>query len=498
MQKFGSRIGSRVSVAPASVVCFIFVFLLTAAVTPAAVHGRAAPESFADLAEKLLPAVVNISTSSVVKGRTGTPALPQFPQGSPFEDFFRDFFDKNRPDQSRRTTSLGSGFVIDKAGIVITNNHVIQDADEITVILQDNTRLKAEVVGRDPKTDLAVLKVNSPQELATVPFGNSDTLRVGDWVIAIGNPFGLGGSVTAGIVSARGRNIDSGPYDNFIQTDASINRGNSGGPLFNLKGEVVGINTAIFSQTGGSVGIGFSVPSSTATGVINQLRKFGKTRRGWLGVRIQQVTKEIAENLGLDKASGALVASVGEDSPAAKGDIKARDVILTFDGKDVTEMRKLPRIVAETEIGKAVDVEVWRDGKKVTTQVAVGELKEEQAALPGKEEDKGSDLLKEMEIPTLGVKLARVTDATRTKFKLKKTTKGVVITEVTPEGAAADQQLKPGDVILEIGQAEVSTPAEVNSRIEAAQQSGRKSVLLLMERQSGIGFVAVRIQEKEK
>jgi serine protease Do len=476
-----------------------FIMFLAAALMLLAstAQSRAAPESFADLAEKLLPAVVNISTSSVVKGHGG-PNLPQFPQGSPFEDFFRDFFDKNRPDQPRRATSLGSGFIIDKSGIVVTNNHVIADADQITVVLQDDTKLEAKLIGRDPKTDLAVLKVESPTDLPVAPFGDSEKLRVGDWVMAIGNPFGLGGTVTAGIVSARGRDIESGPYDNFIQTDASINRGNSGGPLFNMAGEVVGINTAIFSQTGGSVGIGFSVPTSTAKGVIDQLRKYGRTRRGWLGVRIQQVTGQIAENLGLDDTSGALVASVSEGSPAEKGNIQARDVILNFDGKKVDEMKSLPRIVAETEIGKAVDVDVWRDGKKVTTQVTVGELNEEVATLGGEGGSENDGLKKELEIPALGVKLSGISGDTRKMFKLKSGQKGVVITSVDPNGAAAEQQIKPGDVILEVDQSEAQSPDEVEKRIKAAIEKGRKSVLLLMERQSGIGFVAIRITEKKK
>jgi len=472
---------------------FLLSSVLMASLLAATANARSAPESFADLAQKLLPSVVNISTASTMKSRGGTPQLPQFPPGSPFEDFFRDFFDKNRPQEQRRSTSLGSGFIIDKAGIIVTNNHVIQDADEITVILHGNTRLKAELLGRDPKTDLAVLKVNPDKDLPAVPFGNSDQLRVGDWVMAIGNPFGLGGTVTAGIVSARGRNINSGPYDDFIQTDASINRGNSGGPLFNMDGQVVGINTAIFSPTGGSIGIGFSIPASTAVGIIDQLRNFGRTKRGWLGVRIQKVTDEIAESLGLKKARGALVAEVTKGSPAEDGKIKARDVILSFNNQPVKEMRNLPRIVAGTEIGKKVPVKVWRNGKQVTVDVSVGELEEEQASLPKISDEEGEGSSDELEISSLGVKLAHVNSETRGKFKLKKSAKGVVITSVSPEGAAAEKQLKPGDVILEVGQTEISSPKEVNDKIEEARKDGRKSILLLMERQNGIGFVAVRI-----
>ena len=292
------------------------VLALALVAVSGAAHAKTAPDSFADLAEKLLPSVVNISTTQVIEGRPGM-ELPKLPPGSPFEDFFKEFFDRNQPQhRSRRATSMGSGFVISADGYVITNNHVIQDADEITVILHDDTRLKAELVGRDAKTDLAVLKVKPKGKLKAVKFGDSDAARVGDWILAIGNPFGLGGTVTAGIISARGRDINAGPYDDFFQTDASINRGNSGGPMFNLKGRVIGINTAIFSPSGGSVGIGFAIPASVASPVIKQLIKHGQVRRGWLGVHIQAVTDEIAETLGLKKASGALVASIIPDGPA--------------------------------------------------------------------------------------------------------------------------------------------------------------------------------------
>ena len=475
---------------------FISLFL-TFILVAASAHARSAPDNFADLAEKLLPAVVNISTTAISKQSSGkTPDLPQFPPGSQFEEFFRDFFDRNRPQQQRKSTSLGSGFIIDKKGIVITNNHVIQDADEITVILQNNVTLKAEVIGRDPKTDIAVLRVKPKKDLPFVKLGDSDKMRVGDWVVAIGNPFGLGGTVTAGIVSARGRNINSGPYDDFIQTDASINRGNSGGPLFNLTGEVIGINTAIFSPTGGSIGIGFSIPSRIATGIINQLIKYGKTRRGWLGVRIQKVTEEIAESLGLKKAEGALVASVTENSPAAKGDIKAGDVILSFNNKPVKEMRNLPKIVAETDIEKKVDVEVWRDGKKVTTHVSVGELDEEQVAKksPGLTENDAKE--EELKIETLGLSVGSLSEGTKKRFNLKNKTKGVVIVAVDKEGAAAEKAIKAGDIIVEVSQNEVNAPSEVKKRIDDAKSSGRKSVLLLIEGQAGLRFVALRLTKK--
>lgn len=461
-------------------------------------EARGAPDSFADLAQRLLPAVVNISTTSVVTGNRGQQQLPQFPPGSPFEDFFKEFFDRNQPQQRQhRATSLGSGFIIDGAGTIITNNHVIQDAEEITVILHDDTRLKATLVGRDPKTDIAVLKVIPKSPLTAVKFGDSDTLRVGDWVVAIGNPFGLGGSVTAGIVSARGRNINSGPYDDFIQTDASINRGNSGGPLFNLDGEVVGINTAIFSPTGGSVGIGFSIPTSTAKGVIDQLRSFGRTRRGWLGVRIQQVTDEIAESLGLDKARGALVASVTEGSPAQTGQIKSGDIILSFKGKPVSEMKNLPRIVAGTEIGKQVKVEVWRDRKLVVTELAVGELKEEQLASRPTAEDEETGSPEELAVTGLGLSVARLNSSLRKKFKLKDSTHGVVVVKVEEGGGAQAKGIRPGDVIVEISQDDVRAPKDVVARVKKAQEDGRKSVLMLIDGQSGLRFVALQLADKK-
>ncbi len=471
----------------------VFAFVALALIAMSA-NAKSAPESFADLAERLLPSVVNISTTQTVE--TGkTPEMPQLPPGSPFEDFFKEFFDRNGPQQrSRRATSLGSGFIISEDGYVVTNNHVIQDADEITVILSDDTRLKAELVGRDPKTDLAVLKVTPDEPLQAVKFGNSDKSRVGDWVVAIGNPFGLGGTVTAGIISARGRDINSGPYDDYLQTDASINRGNSGGPMFNLDGEVIGVNTAIYSPSGGSVGIGFAIPSGTVEPVINQLRKFGQVKRGWLGVHIQQVTEEIAESLGLEDATGALVANVIEDGPAAKSKIKAGDVILTFNGKTVEEMRMLPKIVADTEVDKAVKVEIWRGGEKVTLDVKVGELEEEveTASVGSSKEDTKTG---EKQIEDLGLTLSSTTDDLRERFKLEEKSKGVVITKVDDEGPAAEKGIRVGDLIVEIGQEEVSDPGQVTDKIAEAKKQGRKSILLLIEGQSGLRFVAIRIEK---
>ncbi len=462
-------------------------------------QARTAPASFADLAERLLPSVVNISTTQVIKGRD-LPEMPKLPPGSPFEDFFKEFFDHNQSQQrQRKVTSLGSGFIIsansDGVGYVVTNNHVIQDADEITVILHNNTRLEAKVVGRDLKTDLAVLKVKSKEPLTAVKFGNSDVTRVGDWVVAIGNPFGLGGTVTAGIVSARGRDINSGPYDDFIQTDASINRGNSGGPMFNMKGNVIGINTAIFSPSGGSVGIGFAIPSSTARPVIEQLIKNGQVSRGWLGVHIQGVTDEIAETLGLDKARGALVANVIKGGPAEKAKIKPGDVILSFNGKDVPEMRKLPRMVAGASVGKTVDVGIWRNSKKITLKVKVGKLKEEKPQAASNKSEESTTATAEVEIEGLGLSLATVNADTKNRFKLQDDVKGVVVTKVKDGGVAAEKGIRPGDLIVEVSQAEVSTPAQVAAKVAEAKDAGRKSVLMLIEGQGGLRFVAIRVDK---
>ncbi len=455
---------------------------------------RPAPDSFADLVERLLPAVVNISTTQTVEGRGGM-EMPQLPPGSPFEEFFKEFFDRNRPEQrTHKATSLGSGFIVDAKGYVVTNNHVIQDADEITVIMHDDTRLEAQVVGRDVKTDIAVLKVEASKPLTFVSFGDSDESRVGDWVLAIGNPFGLGGTVTAGIISARGRDINAGPYDDFLQTDASINKGNSGGPTFNIKGEVIGINTAIFSPSGGSVGIGFAYASAAAKPVIDQLIKYGEVRRGWLGVRIQAVTEEIAEPLGLKTADGALVSMVIPESPAEDAEIKAGDVILSFDGKSISQMRKLPRIVAETEIGKPVDVVVWRDGKELTLQVEVGALKDEETEVASRD-TKAPVAAASKDIGELGLTVSSITPALREQFELEDSTKGVVVTEIADNSVAAEKGISPGDVIVEVSQKEVGSPEAIQEMIDEAQKSGRKSVLLLIDGQGGLRFVALRIDK---
>lgn len=476
---------------------FLFALALAVAwIQPA--NARPVPESFADLAERLLPSVVNVSTAQQSRGATAQqrrlPEMPQFPPGSPFEDFFREFFDRNnRPDApARRATSLGSGFVIDASGLIVTNNHVVADADEITVILHDDTSLKAEVVGRDSKTDLALLRVKPAKPLVAVKFGDSDGARVGDWVLAIGNPFGLGGTVTAGILSARQRDINAGPYDDFIQTDASINRGNSGGPLFNMAGDVIGVNTAIFSPSGGSIGIGFAIPSALARPVIQQLKEFGRTRRGWLGVRIQGVTDEIADTLGLGKARGALVASTNEKGPAAEAGIQPGDIVLTFDGREIPDMRRLPRVVAETPINKRAKVVVWRKGRELTFDVKVGELDENEepeqvAAVP-----KGGDQ-KPVTAEALGLSLSGLSADLRQKFSIGEETNGVVVTAVTPNSPAAEKGVRIGDVILEVGQEEVRSPGEIASKVEEARKANRKSLLLLIDRQGDLRFVALRI-----
>jgi serine protease Do len=479
------------------------VLMVPGALTEA--RARSAPDGFADLAEKLLPSVVNISTTQTVKPDRQRPGKPQFPPGSPFEEFFKDFFDHNgdrgdnaKPDaKPRKATSLGSGFIIDASGYIVTNNHVIEDADEITVILHDDTNLKAELVGRDKKTDVAVLKVKTDKPLpAAATWGDSDKSRVGDWVLAIGNPFGLGGSVTAGILSARHRDIKSGSYDDFLQTDASINKGNSGGPMFNMDGQVIGINTAIFSPSGGSIGIGFAIPSNLTKAVVNELinEPDHTVHRGWLGVRIQAVTDEIAESLGLDKARGALVASVNDNGPAQTGGIQPGDVILTFDGQAIPDMKQLPRVVAESTVGKSVPVVVWRKKQQTTLQVKVGKLDETEqvsAHNTAKPETPKADT---GTVKTLGLTLSNITPDLKEKFSLGED-RGVVVVDVTKDGPAADKGLKPGDVIMEAAQEEIKSTGQISGKIDDAKKNGRKSILLLVERQGDLRFVALRLDQ---
>ena len=474
-------------------------------------HAQQGPVSVAPIAEKLFDSVVNISTSQALKGPAGVP-LPKVPKGSPFEDFFKDFFDKNGNEtEAQRVSSLGSGFVIDPSGIIATNNHVIADADQIYVNFNDGTRLKVtKVIGRDVKTDIAVLQVVPAKPLASTKLGDSSKMRVGDWAMAIGNPFGLGGTLTVGVISATKRDINSGPYDEFLQTDASINKGNSGGPLFNMSGEVIGINSAIISPTGGSIGLGFAIPSNEARQVIEQLRAYGEMRRGWIGVNIQTVTDDTATGLGLPTAKGAVVSQVAPGGPADKGGLKAGDVIVGFDGNDVPDMRSLPRIVALSVIGKAAKVEVLRDGKPMSFAVTVGRLAEDvaakDAATPGdkgKSEDPSKDKAPDrpaaasapVENLALGVKLQALDAKLRAKLSAAEKVEGVAVIEADPKGAAAQHGVKAGDIIVEITNEKVATPDDVAERIDAVRAGGRKTALLLLSDAKGeIRFVAVPLE----
>ena len=475
--------------------------LLTA---PALARG---PDGIADVAEKVIDAVVNISTSQTVEAKGGG-VMPQLPPGSPFEEFFDDFFknrrgpggsskggDKNGDLQPRKTNSLGSGFIVDTSGVVVTNNHVIADADEINVILNDGTKIKAELVGVDKKTDLAVLKFKPTKPLIAVKFGDSDKLRLGEWVIAIGNPFSLGGTVTAGIVSARNRDISSGPYDNYIQTDAAINRGNSGGPLFNLDGEVIGVNTLIISPSGGSIGIGFAVPSKTVAGVVDQLRQFGELRRGWLGVRIQQVTDEIAESLNIKPARGALIAGVDDKGPAKPAGIEPGDVVVKFDGKDIKEPKDLSRVVADTAVGKEVDVVIIRKGAEETRKVTLGRLEDTDKAVQAAAKTKEEPAEKPVTQKALGLDLATLSKDLRSRYKIKDSVKGVIITNVDGSSDAAEKRLSPGEVIVEVAQEAVANAADVKKRVDQLKKDGKKSVLLLVSNADGeLRFVALSVQ----
>ncbi len=470
-------------------------FALLLAARPAA--AAPAPASFADLAARLLPAVVNVASSHVVaqsRGQAG-PEIPNFPPGSPFEKFFHDFLDRHPMPGApfpgmppERMQSLGSGFIIDASGLIVTNNHVIDGADEVTVTLQDNTALKATVVGRDPRTDIALLKVKADKPLPAVSFGDSAHERVGDWVLAIGNPYGLGGSVTAGIISARGRDIREGPYDDFLQTDAAINRGNSGGPLFNMDGQVIGINTAIYSPSGGSIGIGFAIPADLAKPIVDQLRATGKVVRGWLGVKIQAVTPEIAESLGLKQPEGALVAGVEPGGPAAAAGLHGGDIILAFNGQPITQMHVLPRIVAMTPVGSAAEVAIWRDGKQMTVTVTVAKLPPEQQIA---RMDKAGP--PETEIRALGLTLEPLTDQARQRYHLDANQAGVLITKVAEGSPAAARGIEPGDVIEEVQQQRVKSPAEVAKALAQLQAKGRHMVLLLVASRDGPRWVPLAL-----
>jgi serine protease Do len=455
----------------------------------------------ADLADRLLPAVVEISVESKVAGGPQTAQdMPEIPEDSPFKDFFDDFF-KKKQDQDgapggRTVNSMGSGFIIDAQGLIVTNNHVVEGADTIQVHMQDGKTMKAELVGRDPKTDLAVIRVKPDKPLPTVTFGDSDKLRIGEWVMAIGNPFGLGGSVSLGIVSARNRDINAGPYDDFIQTDAAINKGNSGGPLFNLDGNVMGINTAIFSPSGGSVGIGFSVPSNTAKGVVDQLVKYGETRRGWLGVRVQSMSDEIVESMGLQKNSGALVADVTDGSPGKAAGIEAGDVITEFNGKPIKDMKELPKAVAATDIGATVAVKLIRKGKEMSLNVTIGRLEDGEKLVA--KADAKAEASAATTVTTLGMTVSTLTDDLRSKFKVEEKVKGAIITEVAKEGPATDKGLEVGDVIMEAGGKPVETASDLSKAIEESEKAGKSSVLLLASKagkSAETRFIALKIKK---
>lgn len=460
---------------------------------------------FADLVETLSPAVVNISTTQkVTSGGSfmGLPGMPGFrfegTPNSPEMELFRDFFEQfgQMQPQERDVSSLGSGFIISADGFVITNNHVVAQADEITVTLQDNRKFSAEVIGRDPKTDLALMKIESDKALPFVPLGDSDKMRVGDWVIAIGNPFGLGGSVTKGIISARQRSINAGPFDDFLQTDAPINRGNSGGPLFNLNGEVIGINTAIFSPSGGSVGIGFAIPTALAKPVISQLKETGQVRRGWLGVKIQEVSDEIAESLGMGKAGGALVLGVGKDSPAEKAGIKQGDVIVSFNGKPIKEMRFLPRIVAETNIGSSVSVGIWRGGKMISRSVTIGELEEDESVASSRPSSQKKMPESKTAQTMLGMELVPLNSTLRKRLRLPSDAEGLVVADISRSSAAAGRGMRNGDVISAINNVPVTSAAGMKKLLEDARKKGRGYVLVTVLRGKEEAFITLPSADK--
>jgi serine protease Do len=482
----------RAEVARRGLSRLVLALVLGASLTFGTVHdaaARSAPESFADLAEEISPAVVNITTSAMVAAPAD--GGPMVPEGSPFEEFFKEFQDRNGEGapEPRRSEALGSGFVISEDGYIVTNNHVIEGADEIEVEFFSRQRLKAELVGTDPKTDIALLKVTSDEPLPFVQFGDSDLMRVGDWVMAMGNPLGQGFSVSAGIVSARGRELQ-GTYDDFIQTDAAINRGNSGGPLFNMDGQVIGVNTAILSPNGGSIGIGFSMASNVVSKVVDQLKQFGETRRGWLGVRIQDVTPDVAEAMGLAEAAGALITDVPE-GPAKEGGMLAGDVITTFDGKPIGSVRDLTRQVADSPVGAAVPVIVLRDGKTETLQITLGRREEAEAeetvpaAAGAPEKQKPAELL--------GLTLMPLTPELAQELGLAEG-EGLAVTGVDEASEAFTKGLREGDVITEAGQQAVSRVEDLEARLAEAKEAGRKSLLLLVRRAGDPRFVALSIE----
>ena len=463
----------------------IFLFFIIFNIS--SVYAKSAPDSFADLAEKLMPSVVNISTTQTVKTNSNSNPFPfKFPPGSPFGEMFKDF--ENQQPTERKASALGSGFIIKEEGVVITNNHVIANAEDILVRVGDK-EYKAKLVGADPYMDVAVLKMETKDKFKTVKFGDSDLARVGDWAMAIGNPFGLGGTVTAGIISARNRDINLTRYDDFIQTDASINQGNSGGPLFNLKGEVIGINTAILGQ-GGSIGIGFAIPANAASNVIDQLIEFGETKRGWLGVRIQEVTKEIAEVEKLKRPQGALVASVGENSPADKAGVKAGDIILEFDGKKIDTMRKLPKVVANTKVGKSVQLKIWRNKKSITKKLTLGRLESSEEF---KEKKIKTVKKKEKVIKSLKISVREVNDNDISSRNLNKNTKGVVITNIENKSPLVSV-LSINDIIIEVQKNPVKNSSDLKNIVDGIFKKGEKTLLItVIDKNNRRRYLGVKI-----
>ena len=482
--------------------CFAFLALVFFAGLAAPAFARGAPDSFADLSARLLPSVVNIATSQTLKAPKPQ-EMPSLPPGSPLEDLFKNFMgpQSNRP---QHVTSLGSGFIIDPTGYIVTNNHVIENSEQITITLNDGSSLPAKVVGRDAKTDLALLKVVPKKPLPATKFGDSDKVRIGDWAIAIGDPFGIGSTVTAGIISARNRDINAGPYDDFIQTDAPINRGNSGGPLFDMDGNVIGINSQIFSPSGGSVGIGFAIPANLARDVVQQLRQFGVARRGWIGVRIQGVSADVAEAMHLPSTGGALVAEVTPGGPAAKAGLVKGDLVTDFDGKPIAVSRNLPRIVAATPIGKTVNVDVLRGGRKSSFHVYVAKLEEGPPDRPGKSQNAPnlpnggvpkpqSGVSPGSKLSQLGLSLGILDAPARAKFKLSANVQGVLVSNVSPDSPAADKNFRAGDVIVEVQSQKVKSPGEVESRVAADVKAGRKVELMLVSRNGDSTYIGLRL-----
>jgi len=450
-------------------------------------------DMFSQLAGRLLGVVVNISTTQAPPPAKTAQDVPPASPGTSLDDLFRDFFgDKGAPGGvGPRAASLGSGFIIDPSGLIVTNAHVIANADQITVTLSDDTVLQAQVVGRDTVTDLALLKVDAKTPLPAAAWGDSTKAKVGDWVLAIGNPFGLGGTVTAGIISATARDIHSGPYDDYLQTDASINRGNSGGPMFNLQGEVIGINTAIYSPSGGSIGIGFAIPTALAQPIIDQLKSTGKVVRGWIGARIQPVTDDIAESIGLDKARGALIAAIDQDSPATQAGLIPGDVILTYDGKPVDRSRQLPRLVADSAPDKPLKLTIWRDGKELeaTLTVVAYNPNRPQPQPPAPDQPKPPPT-----VDALGLKIAKLTPDLRKQYSLPDVTHGIVIVEVPQGSPAATQGLRAGDLIVAVGENAVGSPDDALAQIAAAKKAGRKNVLIRVEREGNFRFVTMPME----